>query len=821
MRTAMYRSAILTCLAAIGWAQPNQLQITPTVLNFNDANLGFSQQVTAIANNPGVLLEVALDGGTPNSPPPPWLSVTPRQINSPGRVTVAVTRPATGPGSYFGRVAFRQRSGAQTTELNAVLVRLELATAADPFSVSPQYLSFYNQTGNPVDAQSLYLTGANCAAVTVEPSDPWISVTPESANSGCRRLNVSLRSQGFGPGGQRGTIRVSFGRESLEIPVSVFLAGRGPALGLNPEGFQFEARAGNGNSVTRNLAVLNPGDNTLTWTAKIIDPAAGAPWLSLGTLEGTAAQSADGRIPITVNPGSLAVGQYSALIEVSAPGARNSPQLFPVIFNVAAEGTPASAIPSPSGLIFTVQQNSARSNAQAITVFTSSTQPVPYQASSHTYDNSGWLNLEGTGGTASTAASGRVNVTVNPGSLTPGVYRGEVNVYVAAQGSSEVRSVNVTMIVTPAPPAPPTPPPPTQPPPRDPTGKPNGRTEGPLGLENCSPNSLVPTHTGLVNNFQTRTGFPTPLSVRVLDNCGEPVTTAQVLLEFSNADPPLALTNLNNGNYIGTWAPRSAPGGSVSVRGTVTFGQLAARLELLGRVLPSATPILEPNGIFNRFDRRPGTALAPGALVELTGANLAATAASVNPENDRLPDSVNGVTIFAGSARAPISALDPRRLSAQLPTDSSTEQLMPIVVRAGSLLSAPIRVGLIPAQPGVASTADGRVIAFDENVLEINAGNKAKRGTMIYVLVAGMGATSPVVPAGSVSPGDPFAVVNSLPEVTVGGKLAEVRNAGLAPGQVGVYQVELVLAEDTPSGDQPILIRQGGAVSNAAMIPVE
>lgn len=821
MRKMMYRWVLAASLAGLGWAQPNQLQVTPTVLSFSDANLGFSQQVTAIANNPGALLEVALDSGTPNSLPPPWLSVTPRQINSPGRVTVSVTRPATGPGSYFGRVAFRQRNGAQTTELNAVLVRLELKNAADPFSVDPSYLSYYNQAGNPVDAQSLYLTGANCSAVRIETSDPWINVTPESTNASCRRLNVAIRSQGFAPGGQRGSIRISLGQEPIEIPVSVFLAGRGPALAVNPEGFQFEARAGNGNSVTRNLAVLNPGDNTLTWTAKVIDPAEGAPWLSLGTLTGTAAQSVDGRIPITVNPANLAVGPYSALIEVSAPGARNSPQLFPVVFNVVAESTPPTATPSPSGLIFTVQQNSARSNTQAITVFTSSTQAVPYQVSSHTYDSNGWLNLEGTGGTASTAASGRANVSVTPGSLNTGVYRGEVNVFVTAPGSTEVRSVNVTMIVTPAPPAPPTPPPPPPPPPRDPTGKPNGRSEGPLGLENCSASSLVPTHTGLVNNFQTRAGYPTPLTVRVLDNCAEPITTAQVLLEFSNADPPLTLTNLNNGNYIGTWAPRSAPTGSVSIRGTVTFGQLSARLELLGRVLPSAVPILEPNGVFNRFDRRPGAALAPGALIELTGSNLAAASASVNPENDRLPDTVNGVTIYAGPGRAPVSALDPRRLSAQLPADSSTEQLMPIVVRAGSALSVPIRVGLVPAQPGVASNADGRVVAFDENVLEINAANKAKRGTLIYVLVAGMGATSPAVPAGSVSPGEPFAVVNALPQVTVGGTPAEVRNAGLSPGLIGVYQVEIVLAEDTPAGDQQLVIRQGEAVSNAAMLSVE
>jgi uncharacterized protein (TIGR03437 family) len=805
------RWLVLSCIVGGAWAQPNQVQVSPAVLSFNDANLGFSQSITVIANNPGILIEVAIDSGTPNSPAPSWLTVTPRLINAPARVTVAASRP--GVGSFFARVAFRQRSGATTTELNAVLVRVETQRATDPFSVSPSYLSFYNQAGNPVDPQSIYLTGANCQQVRVETSETWIQVTPDSESANCGRLNVAIRSIGFPPGGQTGSIRILLGEVTQTVRVALFLAGRGPALAINPEGLQFEARSGNGNAAARNLLVLNPGDNVLAWTARVVDPRDGAPWLTLGAQSGTATQAAEGRIPVTVNPSSLPAGQYSALIEVSAPGARNSPQLCPVVFGVQAEDSPAVATPSPSGMLFTVVEGTGRSNPQALTVFTSNRQAIPYQTSVHTYDNSGWLNADVTVNTASTASAGRVNVTVNPGSLAAGIYRGEVNVFIASRASVELRSVNVTMIVTPAPP----PPPPPQRPPTN-TG---GLTSGPFALENCSRNALIATHTGLVNNFQTRIGWPTPLILRVVDNCGEAITTAQVLLEFSNADPPLAMTNLNNGSYIATWAPRTAVTTSMSVRAAVTTGQLATRVELLGRVLPATTPVIEPGGVLNRFDRRPGMQLPVGGLIELTGAGFSDITGTIQPENDKLPDTANGITIFMGSTKAPIAATSPRQLSAQLPWGFEPDQLLPMVVKAGSALSVPVRVGLARTQPGIASNADARVIAFDENVLEVNAANKAKRGGLIYLLTAGLGATSPVVPVGAVSPGDPFAVVDSPPTVTVGGKEAVVRIAGLSPGLVGIYQIEAFVPEDAESGDLPVVVRQGTAVSNTALIPVE
>ena len=58
------------------------------------------------------------------------------------------------------------------------------------------------------------------------------------------------------------------------------------------------------------------------------------------------------------------------------------------------------------------------------------------------------------------------------------------------------------------------------------------------------------------------------------------------------------------------------------------------------------------------------------------------------------------------------------------------------------------------------------------------------------------------------------------PSVTIGNRPAQVLFSGMTPGAIGLYQINLTIAADTPAGDQPIVVTIGGVSSKASVLPV-
>ena len=77
----------------------------------------------------------------------------------------------------------------------------------------------------------------------------------------------------------------------------------------------------------------------------------------------------------------------------------------------------------------------------------------------------------------------------------------------------------------------------------------------------CANATLVPTQTGLVDNFSVPTAWPTPLSIQLFDTCGSTVGNAQIVATFTNGDPPLPLSGVNTGTgvYFRARGPRARP----------------------------------------------------------------------------------------------------------------------------------------------------------------------------------------------------------------------------------------------------------------------
>jgi uncharacterized protein (TIGR03437 family) len=381
---------------------------------------------------------------------------------------------------------------------------------------------------------------------------------------------------------------------------------------------------------------------------------------------------------------------------------------------------------------------------------------------------------------------------VNHAGLAPGTYTGDVT---TSLSTNEIRSTNITLIVLPA------------------LAASASKERAAVG---CLPARLSVTHTGLVNSFAAPAGFPTPLVARVSDDCGDPVAGAQVVAEFSNGDPvlPMRLADAGTGLFSATWTP-STTNNNVTVRVFARADNLiSATAEIIGAVTPNRAPALTPNRVVNNLNGKNGDPLAPGTVAQVHGFDLAPSA--VEPGVLPLRTTFNGTTVLVGLREAPLYFLSDRQLNVQLPTELEPNREHQIVVQANGGITTPDTISIAPATPGLLAFPDARIIAQHASYELITETSPAREGESIILYLVGMGATNPSVPSGNPSPAVP---VVAPATVTVGGRPANIQYAGLTPGAVGLYQINLEVPTGA-TGDLLVEVRQDGILANTATLPV-
>jgi hypothetical protein len=123
-----------------------------------------------------------------------------------------------------------------------------------------------------------------------------------------------------------------------------------------------------------------------------------------------------------------------------------------------------------------------------------------------------------------------------------------------------------------------------------------------------------------------------------------------------------------------------------------------------------------------------------------------------------------------------------------------------------------------------AATLPITVVAVAPGIFKL-AGDRAaiqpvRVGEYATIYLTGQGEVSPPVATGRVAPAEPLSRVPAEVTVTVGGVAGEVQFAGLAPGFIGLMQLNLrvpVLA----AGNHAVVVRIAGVASNPAVIAVE
>jgi len=245
---------------------------------------------------------------------------------------------------------------------------------------------------------------------------------------------------------------------------------------------------------------------------------------------------------------------------------------------------------------------------------------------------------------------------------------------------------------------------------------------------------------------------------------------------------------------------------------------------------PTATPAINQGGVVNPVTYT--AQVAPGSLASVFGVNLApvtAAAASL----PLLPELGGGVMSMNGSLAVPLLFSSPYQMNIQIPWEVDPASPASLTASVGWLASAAQPVQLEAAapvvfllQPGVSN--QGAVLIANTGLVAALAGSDfpnarpAQPGDYISIFCTGLGAVTNQPATGAASPSEPLAWTAATPTATIGGAGALVTFSGLAPGAVGLYQVNVQVPAGVSSGPAvPVVLFISGVQSNAVTIAIE
>jgi len=306
----------------------------------------------------------------------------------------------------------------------------------------------------------------------------------------------------------------------------------------------------------------------------------------------------------------------------------------------------------------------------------------------------------------------------------------------------------------------------------------------------------------------------------------------------------------SNGSENGT-ALAIAPAGSIYLAGTTTSALLPATASALqthrtfgpdcteeaspsafgakpcsdvfvSRFDPAAPAQVMPFELVSSASYLPG-AVAPGEFVTLfsPGIGPAEGLGFQLGADGRIGTSLGGIRVLFDQTAAPLLYVGPNQINAIVPYDTASKQQVEVTIEQNgasgasqNIELAAVDLGFTVVSPGVFSmTASGvgQAAAFNnDDGMPNGPAHPASAGSVVGIFVTGLGATNQAVPDGTITDPSLLPMNAGTVEVFVGGMKAGVLYAGAAPYfPAGVSQVNFVVPDGVPSGNQPVFVSAG------------
>ena len=315
-----------------------------------------------------------------------------------------------------------------------------------------------------------------------------------------------------------------------------------------------------------------------------------------------------------------------------------------------------------------------------------------------------------------------------------------------------------------------------------------------------------------------------PLVVQVNDTAGP---LASYTVDLSSTGPVVlssfTVTTGSNGQAsilvtAGTAAGAATVTASVSGGYSVTFNLT---------VNPPG-PVLTANSFLNAASGAVGQ-LSPCSLAIISAAGLTPDAGIADltsgPIFGRLPKSVNNLSVTFGGVPAPILRVSPGsgatnpQVMLQVPCEVTPGNSVPVIVNVNGSGTATVDIPILVVSPGILTQpmSDGvvRAVATRADGSFVDVGgtdsydpdNPVRLIENVRFYLTGLGITTPAIGTGYVE--DPDATLAGVDSVVAGNVVAGIVNgptlqvisARAAPDLIGIYEVQVAIPANAPTGN--------------------
>jgi uncharacterized protein (TIGR03437 family) len=219
---------------------------------------------------------------------------------------------------------------------------------------------------------------------------------------------------------------------------------------------------------------------------------------------------------------------------------------------------------------------------------------------------------------------------------------------------------------------------------------------------------------------------------------------------------------------------------------------------------PSAGVYLSPVGVVNAASSAPFTAsIARGEFITLYGSNLSSKTQTAS--GAPFPPTLNGVQVLINNVAAPLYYVSPGQVSAIVPYETDpTSGIAQIQVVNGTSRSNAVTTYVGLTAPGVFTNPAGGLgyaAALHADYSLVSPSSPAQVGETISVFVTGLGDVFPGVSDGTAGSANPLSTTSNTIGVNIDGVAGNVAFSGLAPGFVGLYQINVTIPSVPDNGD--------------------